>query len=71
MKLTRLFSLLVVLSLLGACGFHLQNRAELPVEMQRTRLEISSPYSLFARRLETHLEQSGIQVVTSLRYCCA
>ena len=66
MKLHRLFSLLAVLSLLGACGFQLQTRAELPAEMQRTRLEVASPYSEFARRLETHLEQNGIKVVTSL-----
>ena len=34
--------------------------------MQRTRLEVQSPYSEFARRLESHLEQNGIEVVTSL-----
>ena len=33
--------------------------------MQRTRLEVQSPYSEFARRLESHLEQNGIEVVTS------
>jgi LPS-assembly lipoprotein len=66
MKLHRLFAFLVVLSLLGACGFQLQSRAELPAEMQRTRLEVASPYSEFARRLETSLEQNGIKVVTSL-----
>jgi LPS-assembly lipoprotein len=58
-------SLLVVM-LLTACGFKLQSSSELPPEMQRTRLEIVAPYSDFARRLETHLEQSGVQVVTSL-----
>jgi len=66
MKLYRLFAFLAVLSLLGACGFQLQSRAELPAEMQRTRLEVALPYSEFARRLETHLEQNGIKVVTSL-----
>lgn len=65
MKLNRLFLPLAVLSLLTACGFQLQSRAELPVEMQRTRLEVALPYSEFARRLETHLEQSGVQVVTA------
>jgi LPS-assembly lipoprotein len=64
MKLHRLLSLCAVLSLVSACGFQLQTRAELPPEMQRTRLEIQSPYSEFARRLETHLEQNGVQVVT-------
>jgi LPS-assembly lipoprotein len=34
--------------------------------MQRTRLEIQSPYGEFARRLEIHLEQNGVQVVRAL-----
>lgn len=62
----RLVLLITLLSLVSACGFHLQNRADLPAEMQRTRLEIVQPYSEFARRLETHLEQSGVKVVTAL-----
>ncbi len=66
MKLHRLFSLLSVLLLVTACGFHLQTRAELPAEMQRTKLDIQLPYSEFARRLEIHLEQNGVKVVTSL-----
>jgi LPS-assembly lipoprotein len=66
MKLIRLLSLLAVLLLVSACGFHLQSRAEMPPEMQRTRLEVQLPYSEFARRLETHLEQSGVNVVTVL-----
>lgn len=66
MKLNRLFCFLAMLALLSACGFHLQSKPELPPEMQRTRLEVQEPYSQFARRLETHLEQAGINVVTSL-----
>ncbi len=66
MKLHRLFSLMAVLLLVTACGFQLQTRVELPAEMQRTRLEIQSPQSEFARRLRIHLEQNGVQVVTSL-----
>ena len=65
-KSIRLLCLLAVLILLNACGFHLQSKPELPPEMQRTRLEIQSPYSQFARRLEAHLEQSGVSVVTAL-----
>jgi len=52
--------------MLTACGFQLQTEVEMPAEMQRTRLEVQSPYSEFARRLETHLEQSGVKVVTVL-----
>ena len=62
----RLTMLVAVLLLMGACGFQLQTKVELPAEMQRTRLEIQSPYSDFARRLETHLEQNGVQIVTAL-----
>ena len=62
----RLFSLLVVMMLMTACGFQLQSRSELPPEMQRTKLEMRSPYSEFARRLEIHLEQNGARVVVAL-----
>lgn len=51
--------------LLSACGFQLQARVELPPEMQQTRLEVVDPYGRFAQRLETLLEQNGIQVVES------
>jgi LPS-assembly lipoprotein len=60
-----LFAFVGTSLLLHACGFQLQMRAELPPEMQRTKLEIQSPYSEFARRLEIHLEQNGIQIVTT------
>lgn len=49
--------------LLSACGFQIQTRAELPPQMQQTELEIQLPYSEFARRLESHLEQNGVHVV--------
>jgi LPS-assembly lipoprotein len=62
-KLNRLFPILAILLLVSACGFKLQTRAELPPEMQRTRLEIAMPYSEFARRLETLLEQGGVEIV--------
>lgn len=61
----KLIILLIVPVLLAACGFQLQTRADLPPEMQQTRLEVSSPYSLFARRLEILLEQNGVRVVES------
>ena len=66
MKIRLLFSILVAMLLVSACGFQLQTRAELPPEMQRTRLEVQAPDSEFARRLEVHLEQNGIKVVTAL-----
>lgn len=66
MKLHRLLCLLAVPVLLNACGFHLQSKPDFPLDMQRTRLEVQDPYSQFARRLETHLEQNGVNVVTTL-----
>ena len=66
MKLNRLLCSLAFLGLLNACGFHLQSKPEYPLEMERVRLEVQLPYSQFARRLESHLEQSGVNVVTSL-----
>ena len=65
-NIVRLLLLATALPFLAACGFQLQTKVELPAEMDRTRLEIQSPYSEFARRLETHLEQNGVQVVTAL-----
>jgi len=66
MKIRRLFFTLAAMVLVSACGFQVQTRAELPLEMQRTRLEVQSPDSEFARRLEVHLEQNGVEVVTAL-----
>jgi LPS-assembly lipoprotein len=65
MKTLRKFYPLAAFMLLAGCGFHLQARPELPPQMQRTVLEVQDPYSQFARRLQTHLEQSGANVVTS------
>jgi len=61
----RLFLFCAVTLLVTACGFQLQTRAELPSEMQRTKLEIQAPDSEFARRLKIHLEQNGVQIVTT------
>jgi len=65
MKTLRLSILPALLALLSACGFHLQARPELPPQMQRTVLEVQDPTSQFARRLQSHLEQSGANVVNS------
>ena len=65
LKSNPLIYALSALVLLSGCGFQLQTRPELPPEMQRTRLEVQDPYGRFARRLETYLEQSGANVVTT------
>ena len=58
-------SLLATVLLVGACGFKLQARAELPPEMQRTKLEVVDPFGEFSRRLEVLLEQNGVDIVTT------
>lgn len=65
MKLNRLLCILILAILLNGCGFHLQSKPELPLEIQEVKLEVQGPYSQFARRLEAHLEQSGVDVVTT------
>lgn len=57
--------MLVSLTMLSGCGFHLQDKAELPAEMQQTYLAVQHPYSRLATRLGTLLEQNGVQVVSS------
>ena len=57
--------MLTTATLLAGCGFHLQNKAELPPEMSLTYMEVKNPYSRLAQRLETLLEQNGAQVVSS------
>ena len=64
-KLNRLLCFVAYLLLLNACGFHLQSKLDFPQEMQQIKLEVQGPYSQFARRLETHLEQNGVNVVTT------
>jgi len=61
----RLSLLVLVPVLVASCGYQLQSRAVLPVEMDKTRLEIQLPYSEFARRVEVLLEQGGVDVVTN------
>ena len=61
----RILLLTAGLLLLSGCGFHLQNKAEMPPEMQQTYLEVQSPYSRLATRLRTLLEQNGVHVTNS------
>ena len=58
-----LLTLVLLLPLLGACGFQLRGAGGLPPEMAMTQLVVEDPYSTLARRLRTLLEQSGVQIV--------
>lgn len=62
-RLTRTAALMALGGLLAACGFHLQERSELPPAMALTSLEVQDPYSPFARQLSILLEQNGVRVV--------
>lgn len=54
----------VVLTLvLSACGFQLRGKAQLPPEMSQTNLLINDQYSMFARRVQVLLEQTGVEFV--------
>lgn len=62
----RNFLLMACLSLLlGGCGFQLRGKAQLPPEMQQTRLIIDDEYSVLARRVRVLLEQAGVQIVAA------
>jgi LPS-assembly lipoprotein len=51
--------------LLSGCGFQLRGDAQLPPEMNQTRLVINDEYSTFARRVRVLLEQAGAQIVSA------
>lgn len=63
MKPTRILLLLSLPLLLAACGFQLRGDADLPPEMAKTHMAVDDPYSTLARRVQTMLEQNGVQFV--------
>ena len=60
-------TLLALALLLGACGFQLRGEADLPAEMEFTQLVVEDPYSTLARRVQTLLEQNGVNFVDASR----
>jgi LPS-assembly lipoprotein len=62
-------ALIVILlaALLGGCGFQLRDRAELPPEMALTQMVVDDPYSPLAKRVQTLLEQNGVEFVSASR----
>lgn len=65
--LRNVFALILLVNLLAACGFQLRGEADLPPEMALTRMEVGDPYSTLARRVQTLLEQNGVQFVSADR----
>ena len=65
MKTLRTSLLLLALALLlGACGFQLRGKADLPEEMALTQMVVDDPNSTLARRVRTLLEQNGVDFVS-------
>ena len=65
--MSRALTLLLVLTALlsSGCGYHLRGEANLPPEMQKTRLIIDDEYSTLARRLRVMLERNGVEFVAA------
>lgn len=64
----RLSLLLAILAFaLSGCGFQLRGEADLPPEMLLTHMDVDDPYSTLARRVQTLLEQNGVQFVSADR----
>ena len=62
-----MLTLLALASLLGGCGFQLRGEADLPPEMALTQMVVEDPYSTLPRRVQTLLEQNGVQFVNASR----
>lgn len=62
-SLVKSLSVLLLVALLGACGFHLRGAAQLPPELSRTLITGVSPYSGFAISLRQQLRANGIETV--------
>jgi LPS-assembly lipoprotein len=54
---------LASMSVLAACGFHLQGPLTLPVAMDRTYIRAADTHSIFYWELRRELEGAGVEVV--------
>lgn len=62
----RRFAILIVLTtLLSACGFHAQGELVLAPPLHRLYLKTSDPYGRLARDLKEYLKASNVQLVSS------
>ena len=62
------FTLLLSISLLSACGFHLRGVYEVPEEMRQLSLDTGNADPALVRSLERALRQSGINVQQDAGY---
>jgi LPS-assembly lipoprotein len=65
MKIKSCFAicLLISLSLLSACGFHLSDSTDIPKQLKTMYLTAGKPYTSFMRQLRTSLVDHGITLV--------
>jgi len=64
-------AIVLLLTLLPACGFHLRGAVELPPALQETYLESKNPYTGMARALRVELEAAGGRVMESSEHAAA
>jgi LPS-assembly lipoprotein len=62
MKFFRCITLVVALSTMSACGFHVRGEVQLPPGMQRVNVQIADPFSPLRRDLEAALARSGAKI---------
>jgi len=61
----QILALLLFVSAMSACGFHLQGAVTIPRDMERTYIETVDRHSLFYRELRLQLKAAGVQLVDS------
>jgi LPS-assembly lipoprotein len=64
-------AIVLLLTLLPGCGFHLRGDVELPPALQETYLESKNPYTGMARALRVELEAAGGRVMESGEHASA
>ena len=58
-------AVLLALTLISGCGFHLRGQADLPPELARTHIVGVSPHSEFAANLRQQLRANGVKIVAA------
>jgi LPS-assembly lipoprotein len=59
----KLFSLLLALTFIQACGFHLKGQYYLPESLQSLHLSSSKKHSPLAKEVKVRLQQSGVKLL--------
>ena len=65
MKVKNLFIIILITSLLTACGFHIRQAFQLPVEMTPVQLKVPREYRNLAAILQEEMRNAKIPLVSS------